>query len=96
MNNYNNFVQQKKSLNFHELLSLIAQKTGCQPKVYGCGYKLRCPAHDDKNPSFTMSEGDNSKILFHCFVGCSLEDVCASIGIKVKDLFPKEKVSYEE
>ncbi len=33
-----------------------------------------CPAHDDHNPSLSVSEVDG-KILIHCFAGCSYDDV---------------------
>ena len=31
---------------------------GCHPKRKGKEWQALCPAHDDKNPSFTVSEGD--------------------------------------
>ena len=37
-----------------------------------------CPAHDDKNPSFTAKD-DNGKILVHCFAGCSQEEVIGAL-----------------
>ena len=36
----------------------------------GTGYKARCPAHDDKNPSLSVTEGDDGKVLVTCFAGC--------------------------
>lgn len=35
----------------------------------------RCPAHDDHTPSLSVSVGIDDKILFHCFAGCSQEQV---------------------
>jgi putative DNA primase/helicase len=34
-------------------------------------WSCRCPAHDDANPSLSVTEADNGKILFHCHAGCS-------------------------
>lgn len=45
-----------------------------------------CPAHDDHNPSLSVSE-QGGKILMHCHAGCTNEDVCAALGIGVRDLF---------
>jgi putative DNA primase/helicase len=39
-----------------------------------CGWQARCPAHDDKIPSLSVSEHDG-KILLHCHAGCSVKDI---------------------
>ena len=36
----------------------------------GAGYKARCPAHEDKNPSLSIRDSDD-KVLLHCHAGCS-------------------------
>jgi 5S rRNA maturation endonuclease (ribonuclease M5) len=46
----------------------------------GSGYMACCPAHDDRDPSLSISVGDNGKILFHCHTGCSQEAVLKAIG----------------
>ena len=30
------------------------------------GWQAKCPAHGDKNPSLTISEGAEGRILLHC------------------------------
>lgn len=50
------------------------------------GYNVRCPAHDDKNPSLSVSLKDN-KILLHCFAGCSTESILDALGLTEADLF---------
>ncbi len=48
-----------------------------------------CPAHDDRTPSLSVTLGRKA-ILFHCFAGCSNEDVIASLdrcGVRSRDLF---------
>ncbi len=45
-----------------------------------------CPAHDDKSPSLAVKDtGD--RVLLHCFGGCTVQDICAAIGIGIHDLF---------
>lgn len=51
------------------------------------GWTALCPAHDDHNPSLSIGEGDDGRILLHCFAGCPVEDVVASLGLTMKDLF---------
>src|SRR5262245_57807599 len=41
----------------------------------GDGWKARCPAHNDSNPSLSVSEGANGKVLFNCKAGCTQEAV---------------------
>lgn len=53
-------------------------------------YTARCPAHDDKNASLSVSVGDNGKVLMYCHAGCSTKDICSAVGIKESDLFPDQ------
>ena len=48
-----------------------------------------CPAHNDRTPSLSVTLGRKA-ILFHCFAGCSNEDVIAALdrqGVRSRDLF---------
>ncbi|WP_234178670.1 DUF7146 domain-containing protein [Sphingopyxis sp. NFH-91] len=48
-----------------------------------------CPAHDDRTPSLSVTLGRKA-ILFHCFAGCSNEEVIAALdrqGVRSRDLF---------
>ena len=45
-----------------------------------------CPAHDDKNPSLSITEKDG-KILLKCWAGCTNEEVVDALGLKLSDLF---------
>jgi hypothetical protein len=45
-----------------------------------------CPAHADKNPSLSIRQ-ENGRLLLHCFAGCTVEAVCAALGITVRELF---------
>lgn len=49
-----------------------------------------CPAHNDKTPSFQIKEMSDGKILFHCFSGCSVNEICDALEIDIGDLFPDE------
>jgi hypothetical protein len=52
------------------------------------GWIGRCPAHQDKSPSLSIREEDNGQILLHCFAGCPTDEVCAALGLTLRDLFP--------
>ena len=47
-----------------------------------------CPAHQDKNPSLSVRETDDGRVLVHCFAECPVSDVVAAVGMSMTDLFP--------
>jgi putative DNA primase/helicase len=53
----------------------------------GSGFKCRCPAHNDNNPSLHISDGKDGKILVHCHTGCDARDVIAEL--KARNLWPE-------
>ncbi|MFC1783758.1 phage/plasmid primase, P4 family [Planctomycetota bacterium] len=56
-------------------------------------WQARCPAHDDRNPSLSIRQEPNGKILLHCQAGCKIENVCKALGMNLTDLFPDEPKS---
>jgi len=50
------------------------------------GYRALCPAHEDKNPSLSISGGSKG-IVLHCFAGCKTDDILSAVGLKTRDLF---------
>ncbi|MCK4627019.1 MAG: AAA family ATPase [Phycisphaerae bacterium] len=48
----------------------------------------RCPVHDDKHASLSITHDDEGKVALFCHAGCSTKDVCAAVGIELRDLFP--------
>lgn len=57
-------------------------------KRSGGGYSARCPAHEDKNASLSIKQGDNGGIVLYCHAGCTPEQVVGALGLSMKDLFP--------
>jgi hypothetical protein len=53
----------------------------------GDGWSAKCPAHDDRTPSLSISEGADSRILLKCHAGCGTEEIVAALGLKLSDLF---------
>jgi hypothetical protein len=49
-------------------------------------YMARCPAHDDHDPSLSVTE-HNGKVLVKCWAGCTALDVVESLGLSLADLF---------
>jgi hypothetical protein len=66
-----------------QLLSRLARVKGRNGSWTAC-----CPAHDDKGPSLAVKEGEDGRILMHCFAGCNVSDVLGALGMDMNDLFP--------
>ncbi|MCP5113094.1 MAG: virulence-associated protein E [bacterium] len=45
----------------------------------GSGWIARCPAHDDREPSLSISAGDEGKVLVRCHAGCDQALVIAAL-----------------
>lgn len=62
----------------------------CNAKKMGeFRWQARCPAHDDRSPSLSVSEGSEGKVLLKCWAGCSIESIVGAIGLNLSDLFPR-------
>lgn len=46
---------------------------------HGATGTARCPAHDDRNPSLSISEGQDGTPLVYCHAGCSQEAVISAL-----------------
>jgi len=59
----------------------------------GSGWLVSCPCPDhgqgrgDRNPSVSITEGDDSRALVNCQAGCQTEDIVAELGLNMSDLF---------
>jgi hypothetical protein len=60
---------------------------------HGERFRAPCPVHGGSNPTaLGIAQGrdrnGNPMTLLHCFArNCAVEDICAAMGIEVKDLF---------
>lgn len=56
-------------------------------KRNGAGWVARCPAHEDRNPSLSITQGDDGRVLLRCHAGCQFEAIVAAIQLRSADLF---------
>jgi len=85
-------------MQLHEFIALLEAK-GLKPRQQPNGQWLaHCPSHDDQNPSLSLTEGEG-RILVKCFAGCSVDAICAALGITTKDLRTNQdlerRITYE-
>jgi hypothetical protein len=45
----------------------------------GCGWVARCCCHEDNNPSLSLRDGEDGKLLVKCFAGCDPRDILAEL-----------------
>ena len=55
-------------------------------RVRGAYTIAQCPAHPDRHPSLSISDGEKG-VLGKCWAGCGLHDICNALGLTPKDLF---------
>lgn len=60
-------------MNNGDLMSRIGAELG--GKRNGSGLMVQCPAHDDRNPSLSVDEGQDGRLLVRCFAGCGQDSV---------------------
>lgn len=55
-------------------------------KRYGDKAQCKCPAHDDRQASLTITKGEKCT-LFRCHAGCTLDNILSAAGLEKKDTF---------
>jgi hypothetical protein len=57
-------------------------------KGSGGNYLCRCPGplhrNGDRNPSLSVKDGRNGRLLLHCFAGCSFEEIVAALPARLR------------
>lgn len=62
------------------------EAAGCRTMTSSTGARAQCPVHGSQSLTLSVrAEDDRARV--HCFAGCRDEDVLASIGLAVRDLF---------
>jgi len=77
----------------NKILVALKSLPDCKLQESGSGWVACCPAHDDRNPSLSVSEGKDGRALLHCFAGCSTESILAALGLTAGDFFLKHSTS---
>lgn len=55
---------------------------------YPARWEARCPAHNDRTPSLSISLAPKGHLLVHCHAGCPTEAVMSAVGLEMSDLYP--------
>ena len=77
--------------NHDNLQDLLGRLENSRPE--GDGYRASCPVaghgkgRGDRDPSLSVKVGQAGALLLKCHGGCRTEDVVASVGLTMRDLF---------
>ncbi len=78
----------------NEFIELIERLTGAKSIEGKNGWTVKCPAHKDGSASLSVKENDaGTKLLVNCYAGCSITEICNSLGIRVSQLFFEKSAS---
>jgi antitoxin (DNA-binding transcriptional repressor) of toxin-antitoxin stability system len=58
------------------------------------GRNWTCPSHEDANPSLSVTEGRDGRVLLRCHAGCEFAAIVAAIGLQPADLAPARDVEW--
>ena len=64
----------------------IVERTRAKPIGNAGSLSGLCPSHDDNSASMSITM-ENDRILLYCHAGCTIDDICTSLGIEKYDLF---------
>ena len=57
------------------------------PRGRDLQWTARCPAHDDHNPSLSITGLPTGNVLLYCHAGCSTAEILDVLALTFKDVF---------
>src|SRR5690242_14583334 len=67
-----------------------------RPTKAGGQWLVRCPAHEDRKASLTVTEGEDGRIVLHCHAGCDPKAILDRLGLVWSDLFVEARAPRRE
>jgi hypothetical protein len=71
-------------------LTLLLSRLDAVRRINDSRYIAKCPAHDDGDPSLSIRQLPDSRILIKCFAGCGALSVLESISLDWGVLMPDD------
>ena len=69
-----------------ERITAALDQRGLSHRQNGSGLLAQCPAHEDRNPSLSITE-EKDRVLLMCFAGCDFGEIMEALGLELKDAF---------
>jgi hypothetical protein len=64
-------------------LTLLLSRLDAVRRITDSRYIAKCPAHDDGDPSLSIRQLPDSRILIKCFAGCGALDILQSPSVSL-------------
>jgi hypothetical protein len=74
----------------YRALSTRSRLAGCNGRDHGARAQYQCPAHEDRNPSLSVTDRDDRALLC-CHAGCDTLAVLEALELEWADLFDERK-----
>lgn len=73
-------------------MEAVLKRLGGVTPLSSGGYQAHCPCpdHNDTNPSLSVSQGKDGRVLLKCHKGCQTQDIVSALSLEMKDLFPED------
>ena len=71
-------------------LTLLLSRLDGVRRINDSRYIAKCPSHDDGDPSLSIRQLPDSRILIKCFAGCGALDVLESVSLDWGVLMPDD------
>ena len=55
----------------------------------GQGWRADCPNGHKTHGTLSLAQGEDGRLLLHCFTGCSAADVLGALGLTLGDVMPE-------
>ncbi len=53
------------------------------------GWRADCPNGHKARGALSVTQGDDGRVLLHCFAGCAVADVLGALGLTLADVMPE-------
>jgi hypothetical protein len=66
--------------------ALLARLDRVQATAHG--WRADCPTGHKTHGTLSIAQGDDGRVLLHCFAGCAASDVLGGLGLTLADIQP--------
>lgn len=73
-----------------DIVTEALERAGCRCSGDGRQRSYQCPAHEDREPSLSVTDGQD-RVLIKCHAGCDIDDILGKLGLTRRDLFDGDR-----
>jgi len=76
-------------------VALVRSRLSGRVARSGRWLSARCPAHEDRNASLSITAQPKRRVFLHCFAGCAEDSVIAALGLRLDDLWTSHREEWK-